>query len=690
MKSTLPRLRNTVKRLGPTFVQRRTRDGRIFNGIQFAVFSTAPAVNLEIYRNVTDPAPISTIPMKPVAHPSKVGRIYSVSLREDRDRVFYTYNANGHRLLDPCAPALVDKPDWTADGKVIAPRCVAYLSTFDWQEDKPPNIPLSESVIYEVLVSGFTEHHSSGCNGKRGTFAGLIRKLPHLKRLGITTVELMPIFEWDPRDVLLKDPTTGTPLSNVWGYNTLGFFAPEANLSHLGRTGEQIDEFKRLVQECHRAGMEVILDIVINHTREGNQHGPVLSFKGLANEVYYLLQDGSYNDWTGCGNTLNTNHLVVQQFIISCLRYWVEEMHVDGFRFDLAAVFTVGTDQRESWEATEIIKAIESDRVLSRVKLIAEPWTTRHSSLPDDGQGPFSQEKWARWNDKAQRALRRWVKGDMGQAAHLQRAIQSTAGDIVYVTCHDGFTLLDLVCYNEKHNWANGEGNADGSNDNLSWNCGFEGRGLKHSCLAEQERRGIWALRKQQKRNLLALLFLCKGTPMVLYGDEMGRSQNGNNNAAYQAGLTLVRWDLENKHKDTFSFMQGMIALRQRHRLWERQFIWHGVEPNQPDFSAESRVLAWEYTSNVIDTEDGADDKIGNGTGKDIDNAQGRIYVVNNAYWENKTVRLPEPKDGCWWYTLVDTSLPGADAMRSAAEAVPVIDGYYGVRPRSTVILLEK
>ncbi len=287
-----------------------------------------------------------------------------------------------------------------------------------------------------------------------------------------------------------------------------------------------------------------------------------MSFKGLAKEVYYLLHpDGSHDDWTGVGNTLNTNHPVVRRLIMDCLRYWVQEFHIDGFRFDLGGVFAVNVDHQEQRAGTQIIKEIEEDSVLSSVKLIVEPWTTRNHLLHN---GPFTRGRWARWNDDVRDTLRRWVRGDFGFAQALQAAIDKSDGDIVFTNCHDGFTLMDLVCYHEKHNWANGEGNRDGCNNNYSANCGFEGYSLAHSGLPHVEQESIWRLRLKQIRNLMSLLFLCRGTPMVLYGDEFGRTTHGNNNVVFQEALNLLHWNLGKKHDHIFRFMQGMIATRKR------------------------------------------------------------------------------------------------------------------------------
>jgi isoamylase len=653
--------RGSCRRLGPSVIDNK--------GINFAVFSTAEEVSLLLFKNVTDPEPSQIIPMFKTPDETGTGNVFHVFVRHLENGALYNLMANGVRLLDPYAPALSGTPEWN-DKVVTIPKCVAYKSRFNWNHDKHPNTPIGKTIIYEVLLSGFTGDESSQCNGMGGTFRGLIQKIPHLLELGITAVELMPICEFDPWDCVNVDPLTGEPLTNQWGYNTLSFFAPMGGGSYWGRLGAQMDEMKEAVRALHTAGIEVYLDMVLNHTREGNHDGPVLSLKGLAKDVYYMMQpDGfHFNDWTGCGNTLNCNHPVVLRMIIDCLRWWVTEYHVDGFRFDLAAVFAVDTDQREKHVKTAVIDAIEGDRVLKKhnVKLIAEPWGTRQYL-----HGLFTG--WSQWNDQIRDIFRKWVKGDERMAGRLSGAL-SHKGDIIYVTCHDGFTLMDLVSYNEKHNWQNGEKNRDGGNDNHSWNCGFEGSDLLKE-LSEVESCNIWQLRRQQIKNLLTLLLVAKGTPMLLYGDEAGRTAEGNNNIVFQHKPNLLNWNLlrEEENLDLFQFMQGMIALRKRYLLdSDRPFIWHGVKPNQPDWRECSRLLSV--------------------TVEPAHSTDARLYMVTNAYWQTLNVELPYPGEGLSWCRLVDTSLPTKQDIVSEEEA-PRIDpnnghGEYLVSARSTVILI--
>ena len=418
------------------------------DGVNFAIHSAAATrVELLLFDNITDRMPSQVIPLDPEVN--RTGDTWHVFVEGLPNRCLYNYRADGpydpegtgHRfnpakaLLDPYAPAVTGDYDWSlgdalgydntepADpdrhlrlGAVSnvqgAARCVAYKSDFDWHDDLHPDIPIEQSIIYEVNVRGFTRHHSSeGDFG--GTFRGFIEKIPYLKDLGITAVELLPVFEFDQFDGPFRDPLTGERLANAWGYNTVAFFAPESHYSYYGKLGSQIDEFKLMVMELHKNGIEVILDVVFNHTREGNHNGPTLSFRGLDNPAYYFLVPGKpefYNDWTGCGNTMNCNHPVVRKFILDCLRYWVQEMHVDGFRFDLASVFTVDVDGRDDKGKTPIIQEIESDPVLSRIKLIAEPWSIRQYQL-----GGFSDRRWAEWNGKYRDTVRKWIKGEPGR-----------------------------------------------------------------------------------------------------------------------------------------------------------------------------------------------------------------------------------------------------------------------------------
>lgn len=530
----------------------------------------------------------------------------------------------------------------TTDSVEEMPRSIVVKAgEFDWQGDKPPNIDMADSHIYEANLRGMTAADKT-LGAKAGTYLGLLEKIEHLKKLNVTAVELMPIMQFDKADWPHNDPVTGEPLGNSWGYNTVAFQAPEGRFAMAGSEGAQVAEFKTMVRELHKNNIEVILDIVFNHTREAGHMGPTISFKGFDNKVYYMLVPGHpelYVDHTGCGNTMNTNHPQVQKMILDTLRYWKEEMHVDGFRFDLATIFNYDINGAEQAK-TPIIEAMENDPVLKGTKLIAEAWGPHQYKL-----GHFSEQRWSEWNGDFRDTVRKFIKGDTGQTGTLAERIkgspkwfrpESGRYSVNFVTAHDGFTLNDLVSYQEKHNHANGENNNDGSNDNFSWNHGVEGP-VERSNLPPAEQQRIEQLRVQQVKNALALLYLSKGTPMLLYGDEMRRSQNGNNNAWPQDKLTQLDWMLAEKNKDVLRFTQMITELRKQHgigRVSEDAITWHGTKPYQADFSDGARFIAWQYGNT---------------------NNNGRsLYQAFNAYWEPLDIVLPPGN----WHRLVDTGLP--------------------------------
>ncbi len=703
-------------------------------GINFALHSQgATRIELLLFDNITDGKPALVIPFS--SEENRTGDVWHIFVEGLSNRTLYNYRADGpykpdvdgsrfnpqKTLLDPYAPAIAGDFDWstsdplgydnrdsdneqrhlvpsTVSNVLGAPRCIAYRSDFDWRGDRHPDIPIEELIIYEVNVRGFTQHHTSESDFG-GTFRGFIEKIPYLKELGVNAVELLPVFEFDRFDGSFRDPLTGERLANAWGYNTVAFFAPESHYSYFGKLGAQVDEFKLLVRELHKAGIEVILDVVFNHTREGNHLGPTTSFKGLDNSIYYLLvndQPQFYNDWTGCGNTMNCNHPVVRKFILDCLRYWVTEMHVDGFRFDLAAVFAIDVDGEEKGK-TPIIEEIENDPVLSRIKLIAEPWSIRTYRL-----GSFSDRRWAEWNGKFRDTLRKFIKGDMGVVSELATRVagsydlfapndkseRSPYHSINFVTCHDGFTLNDLVSYNAKHNERNGEGNRDGHNENESWNCGVEGPVDASTELTEEEKDEIETLRTRQIKNFLTLLFLSQGTPMLLYGDEIRRTALGNNNTVYQDNdLNWMDWKDLVKHEEIYRFTRLIIAFRKQHsiiRRWRymtgeeddasilRNIRWHGVDPEHPDFSGTSRFLAW--TLEAFETEERWDVP---------------IYVASNAYWKPIEVTLPDT-DGKRWYRVVDTSKPKGSDIVPQEEAVFLSKPTYSIGPRTTIVFIAR
>jgi glycogen operon protein len=574
--------------LGKPYPLGATWDGR---GVNFALFSEhADKVELCLYDS-TGQREIARITL-----PERTDQVWHCYLPEARPGQLYGYRVHGphrpkdgHRfnphklLLDPYAKDLQGSLAWsdanfgyrigdelkdlsfdTQDNAQLMPKCRVIDPRFDWGNDRSPDIPWNETIIYELHVKGFTRLHPKVPAKLRGTYAALASKpvIEHFKRLGITAVELLPVHCFlDDRHLVESG------LRNYWGYNSIGFFAPDARYA----SGEAVNEFKAMVKALHAAGIEVILDVVYNHTAEGNHLGPTLSFRGIDNVSYYRQVPGDrrhYMDFTGCGNTLNMMHPRVLQLIMDSLRYWVLEMHVDGFRFDLAAALA-----RELFEVDRLgafFDIIHQDPVLSRVKLIAEPW--------DLGEGGYQVGNfpvgWTEWNGKYRDTLRSYWKGDSGVLSELGYRLTGSSdlyshngrkpyASINFITAHDGFTLNDLVSYNDKHNLANGEGNRDGEQHNRSWNCGAEG---------PTDKPPIRALRARQQRNLLASLLLSQGVPMLLAGDEFGRSQQGNNNAYCQDNaISWVDWDHDQDGRELMQFVQQVVALRKAHPCFTRR-----------------------------------------------------------------------------------------------------------------------
>ena len=491
-------------------------------------------------------------------------------------KVNWDYPVFGYRLGDPAEDLSCDAQD-DAPG---VPKGVVATSHFDWQNDRPPKIPLHDSIVYELHVKGFTAQNPDVPEGVRGTYAGVVSPpaLEYLKDLGITAVELMPIHDFLD-DSLLIDKG----LRNYWGYNTTNFFSPDARYCSSGDRGQQIGEFKTMVRELHRAGIEVILDVVYNHTSEGSRMGPTLSFRGIDNPTYYRLVSGNPRycmDYTGTGNTLNMRHPQVLKLVMDSLRYWVLDMHVDGFRFDLASA--LARELHDVDRLSAFFDVINQDPVLSQVKLIAEPW--------DVGEGGYQVGRfpvlWAEWNGKYRDVVRRYWKGDDGQLAELayrltgssdlyQRDGRRPSASINFITAHDGFTLHDLVSYNDKHNEANGEDNRDGANDNYSSNYGVEG---------PTDDGGINELRERQKRNMLMTLMLSQGVPMICAGDEIGRTQRGNNNAYAQDNeISWIDWNLDERKKALLGFTTNLIKLRKAHPNFHRRKFYQDrpISPSQ-------------------------------------------------------------------------------------------------------------
>ena len=546
---------------------------------------------------------------------------------------------------------------------------------YDWEGDRPLQHPSSHTIIYEMHVNGFTRHPSSGVAGeRRGTYAGLMEKIPYLVRLGITAVELLPVFQFDAQD-------SPAGLVNYWGYSPVSFFAPHQGYSSRKHPLGAIDEFRDMVKALHRAGIEVILDVVFNHTAEGDHCGPTLSFRGLDNCVYYILESdrSRYANYSGTGNSLNANHPVVRRMILDSLHYWVEEMHVDGFRFDLASVLE-RDEAGNLMPNPPVLWDIDSDPCLAGTKLIAEPWDA--SGLYQVGR--FLGDNWKEWNGRFRDDVRSFFRGDQGTVApladrllgspqiygHKERGAEES---INFVTCHDGFTLNDLVTYDQKHNEANGETNQDGMNDNRSWNCGVEG---------PTEDPVVETLRNRQVKNFLSVTLLSLGLPMIMMGDEVRRTQNGNNNAFCQDNETSwFDWRLFAKHADVYRFLRLLNAGRLlqsegldqplqslNQLLCNANRTWHGIKLGQPDWSATSHSLA--FTA-------------------EVPKRKLLFHMILNAYTEPLDFELPLPGAGdCKWRRWIDTSLDSPQDIVEWQGAPAVTAGTYRAKPHSVVALI--
>jgi glycogen operon protein len=682
----------------------RTRTGQCFplgstiypEGVNFSVFSkNSTALELLLFDRVDDAKPTTTIPLEPSRNRTyhywhvfvpgmQLGQIYGYrafgpfkpdrGLRFDPEKV----------LLDPYAKAVAVPQHYSrirasaaGDNCATAMKSVVCdAGAYDWEGDVPLERPFAQTVIYEMHVRGFTRHPSSGLPPEtRGTYRGLIDKIPYLKDLGITAVELLPVFQFDDQDA-------PEGLVNYWGYSPVSFFAPHQAYSSRKDHPGPIDEFRDMVKALHRAGIEIILDVVFNHTAEGDHTGPTLCYRGLENAAYYLLQEDRsiYANYTRTGNTLNANQPIVRRLIVDSLHYWVKTMHVDGFRFDLASILSRGEDGRPLANPP-ILWDIESDPVLAGTKLIAEAWDA--AGLYQVGS--FIGDSWKEWNGQFRDDLRSFMKADRGTRTQLARRLLGSPDiyghqerepekSINFVTCHDGFTLNDLVSYNDKHNEANGEDNRDGSEHNLSWNCGIEGP------TADPD---VERLRTQQVKNFLTSTLLAVGAAMVLMGDEVRRTQRGNNNAYCQDNeISWFDWTGLEKHAELHRFTRLLLRLRSMRDVARRegqltlneilgqaQISWHGVKLNQPDWSEDSHSLALTYNSLE---------------------GRFRVHVILNAYWEPLAFELPPLRKNSHegWRRAIDTALPPpGDISEGPADAPLVHNKTYLTQPRSVVLL---
>jgi glycogen operon protein len=672
-------------------------------GVNFSIYSShATSCTLVLFEK-GQPTPMVEIPFP---EEFRIGNVFAmVVFGLDYETTEYGYRMDGpfdpvvgHRfdkrnvLLDPYAKAIGGRDVWGTPPNwddVYQHRGRLVYDDFDWEGDHPLEIPMEDLVIYEMHVRGFTRHESSGVK-QPGTFAAIREKIPYLKALGVNCVELLPVYEFDEFEHSRPHPfREGELLMNYWGYSTVGFFAPKAGYAATGKHGMQVDELKALIKDLHQNGIEVMLDVVFNHTAEGNERGPSISFRGIDNKTYYMLTpEGYYYNFSGTGNTLNCNNPVVRNMVLDCLRYWAAEYHIDGFRFDLAAILG-----RDPWGAPlpnpPLLETLAFDPVLAKCKLVAEAWDA--GGLYQVGSFP-AYGRWAEWNGKYRDDIRRFLKGDMDMvgaaAARLQGSPElygwrGATATINFITCHDGFSLADLVSYNDKHNEANGENNQDGGNDNHSWNCGWEG---------PTDDPGINALRQRQMKNAFALLLTSQGVPMILMGDEVGRSQDGNNNTYCQDNeLNWLDWSLMEQNADLLQFVQHMVAFRHAHPVLRNAYhlsgqdyvgsgyadiTWHGTQAWNADWSGTSRVLALLLCGKHARGGTTTDDY---------------VYVAFNFHWDALPFDLPGLPDGRQWHLFANTSATdGPSSYAPGSE--PRLDNQHQVLAggRSTIILVGR
>lgn len=676
-------------------------------GVNFCIYSKrATAIELLLFDAPADPRPARVIKLNPKEN--RTYHYWHVFVPGISGGQIYAYRVHGPYapdrglrfdstkvLLDPYTRAVVNWENYSREaamhpgdncpsslrGVVVASSDYNWegdtpvrQNRYNWEGDLPLRRPYSKTIIYEMHVAGFTRHPSSGVTPeKRGTYAGLIEKIPYLKELGITAIELLPVHEFDEQDVR-------PGLKNYWGYSTIAFFAPHRAYSYRQDPLGPVDEFRDMVKALHKAGIEVILDVVFNHSAEGSHEGPTLSFRGLENSAYYILDPEDpalYLNYSGCGNTMQANHEVVARMILDSLQYWVAEMHVDGFRFDLASVLARGKTGL-LLEDPPILWSIDSSPILVNAKVIAEAWDA--AGLYQVGS--FAGDRFAEWNGPFRDDVRRFLKGDNGMVKLVANRLMGSPDiypqpdrepnhSINFVTCHDGFTLNDLVSYNSKHNEANLEDSRDGANDNHSWNCGIEG--------ATQD-PAIEALRRRQIKNFLTILLIAQGTPMLLMGDEVRRSQQGNNNAYCQdSELSWFNWNAVAGQTEILRFVRELLQFVQSYEIFQQEqilavsfgsqephIVWHGVKLGEPDWGDNSHSLAFTLRH---------------------PQAGENLHIILNAYWQPLHFELPplEPRQS--WYRLVDTALPSPDDYSNPQQAMAVLQKTYRAEARSVVVL---
>jgi glycogen operon protein len=665
-------------------------------GVNFSVFSRdCTGVRLLLFDREDDAIPSRTIMLDP--RRNRIYHYWNIFVPGLKAGQLYGYRITGPSeprrglrfdpdklLIDPYGRAVAVPSGYSrraasepGDNAAMAMKSVlANPNGYDWEGDTPLKRPFSQTVIYELHVAGFTRHPSSGVReGKRGTYAGLVEKIPYLRDLGVTAIELLPVFQYDAQDA-------PEGFVNYWGYSPVSFFAPHAAYSSRTDPLGPLDEFRDMVKALHKAGIEIILDVVFNHTAEGDHEGPTLCYRGLANDIYYMLgPDGTaYANYSGCGNTLNANNPIVRRLIIDSLHYWVREMHVDGFRFDLASILS-RDGQGRPLENPPVLWDIDTDPALAGIKLIAEAWDAAGLYQV----GTFIGDNWKEWNGKFRDDVRSFLRGDDGTVTRFASRLLASPDlfdsqeseleqSINFVTSHDGFTLNDLVSYNQKHNEANGEENRDGTNYNLSWNCGVEGA---------TDDPAVEALRNRQVKNFLAVTLLALGSPMLLMGDEVRRTQGGNNNAYCQdSEVSWFDWGLLERHADVHRFVRLLIAARLtldlavgvpdltlNQLLSQSRLAWHGIRLGQPDWSLNSHSIAltvWSLTGRVV------------------------FHFIFNSWWRPLSFELPQLQElpGSRWRRWLDTSLASPSDIIPLDEAPVVEGGTYELQSLSLAVML--
>ncbi|MDP1879305.1 MAG: isoamylase [Parachlamydiaceae bacterium] len=648
------------------------------HGINFSIYvKNALQITLVLFTEENLEQPFQEIELDPTIN--KCGNVWHIFVQNLTSNVAYAFRISKQddqtplMTLDPYAKALVSHYNWEKlDTETYAPLGkVINPPEFDWENDQPPRIPMQDLIIYEMHVRGFTQDESSHTKNP-GTFLGIIEKIPYLKDLGINAIELLPVFEFNETEALNKNPKTNQNLCNYFGYSTVNFFSLMNRYAYDHEWESIINEFKLMVKELHKNGIEVILDVVYNHTNEGNQDGPAMSFKNLDKNAYYMVDaDGNYLNFSGCGNTFNANHPVTREYILDSLRYWVTEMHVDGFRFDLSTILA-RSENGTPLNNAPVIEAISLDPILSETKLIAEAWDA--GGLYQVGTF-YPGTRWAEWNGRYRDVVRRFIKGTPNHKTVFATAVcgsqdlygwrNSPICSVNFITAHDGFSLADLVSYNEKHNTENGEDNRDGFDHNDSWNCGVEGNTTN---------KKIIQLRERQMRNLFVALMVSQGIPMLVMGDEYAHTRYGNNNTWCQDNqLNWFLWDKIDFHPGFHRFYRAVIDFRNQHPilknptfLTEEDISWHGIHPFHPDWDNDNRFIAFSLNSK---------------------NKKDGIYVAFNASHVPLTIHIPTPEKGQQWRWVINTWNPPPDDFFDEELRKPLFINSFRIQPNSAILL---